>query len=151
MRYERPSPGPGDAARGRFKRPGARISWRSVGVQVVVSSLLAWLFTTAMAGVFVALSGRRFLASFRLSALIMAVVVIGLGIVEAAGGPVPMSMGSEGATRPLGMLSRSQDVLVRPFRAGSRRVREAQDPSGLTALGVAIVLVPQLLLVGSFV
>ena len=94
MRFERPSPGPGEAGGGRFKRHGAKIDWRYVGVQVVVASLLTWAPTVAMAGVFVAASDRGFLASFRLSALIMAVVIIGLGIVEAAGGPVPMSMGS---------------------------------------------------------
>ncbi len=63
-----------------------------------------------------------------------------------------MSMGSgEGVARPLGMLSRGQDVLVRPFLARSRRIREDQDHNGLTGLGVALVVVPQLVLVGSFV
>jgi hypothetical protein len=151
MKIERPSPGPGEAVGGRGRRRGAKISWGYVAFQIFAYSLLVWGLTAALAGVFVATSAGGFVVSLRLSSLIMIAAVVAVGVVGAAGGPVPMSLGSgENVGRPLGMLSRSQDVLLGPFRAGSRQVRESEH-NGLTALGIALVVVPQLVVVGSFV
>jgi hypothetical protein len=152
MRYERaPEPsglGPSGSGAGR---PGG-INWRTVAVQVVAFSMLAWLLAALLALFIVATSERGFAAALRISASIVAVAIIAFGLVALQRGPILFGAPQGGDVtrliRPFGMISRSSDSFLRPIRTQSREVRE-DERNGLTALGVALVVAPQLFVVAS--
>jgi hypothetical protein len=120
------------------------ISWRTVATQAVGFSLVAWALTGLLALVFVAFSDRAFAESARISAAITTALVLAFGLVGTQRGPIPLGLGGEpGLVRTLGPMSLPQDSMLRPFRTRSREVHETEH-NGLTSLGIALVLVPQL-------
>ena len=152
MRYERaPEPADGGLPRSGMGRRG-RISWRTVVVQVIVFSVLAWALAGVLALVIVATSERGFVDALRISASIVAVAIIAFGLVALQRGPILFGAPHGGDVtrliRPFGMISRSSDSFLRPLRTHSREVRD-EERNGLTALGVALVVAPQLFAVAS--
>lgn len=152
MRYERaPEAGPAiDRARGR--RAGIR--WRTVAVQVVGYSVLAWALAAVLGLAIAAWPDRSYLDGLRISAAIVAVAIIGFGLVGLQRGPVAAGGWPGGDVtrliRPFGMISRPSDSFLRPLRTRTRSVGE-DEHNGLTALGVALVVAPQLIVLASVV
>jgi hypothetical protein len=148
MRYEHiPDRLPAGRAPDAEGRP--RISWPTVARQVVGYSLLAWAVTAAFAFVLVVLTDRTFPDALRFVAGITAAAVIGLGLVATQRGPIPFGLGGEpGLIRPLGPLSQTREIQIRPLRTSSVETRE-EERNGLTGFGAALVVAPQLILVAS--
>jgi hypothetical protein len=133
---------------GRSRTGG--ISWAYVAIKVVALSALTWTLTAGLAAVFSASEERGIGESLHLAAWIAAGVVLLGGVVGAARGPVPLSReASRGLVRPLGILTRAQDVIARPLRSRTDEVRETDRPQGLAPLGLALVIVFQLVLVAT--
>ena len=131
----------------REEAPGTSLAF--VAAQVVGYSLLAWTLTALLTLALVTLGHRTFVDGLRLSAWLMVIFVLVGGAVGAAGGPIPLSPGAAtGLLRPLGNLSRTPDILIRPFRTRTEEVGQERR-NGLTALGLALVIVPQLVLVAT--
>jgi hypothetical protein len=110
--------------------PDSKISWGYVAWQVLVWSVGAWAFTL----VFALVAGRHgsFLHALQISTLLTAVAVVAAGALGIAGGQM---------MRPV------WHWLPRTPTNRTTKVGDA-SPNGLTGMGIALIVAPQLLFVG---
>jgi hypothetical protein len=115
---------------GGSRVPDSKINWGYVAWQVLVWSVSAWTFAL----LFALVAGRHgnFLHTLQISSLLTAVVVVAAGALGIADGQ-----------------------MMRPVwhwmpRTPSNRTTKVGDvaPNGLAGMGIALVVAPQLLLVG---
>jgi len=110
--------------------PNSKINWGYVGWQVLVWSVCAWAFAL----LFALVAGRHgsFLHALQISTLVTAVAVVAAGALGIADGQMMRPVWYWMPRTPTNKTAKVGDT----------------DLNGLTGMGIALVVAPQLLIVG---